>query len=135
MKLVINGIERECTILPAPKGVFFMEEGCFVVPQYIAIAQTEGQEKRYSSTLICPIDHHSGGYINITPGELHNELNRYIFEKLICEYVGNGFTDSNLEAAEYIYDSMCIHGVAIRPGATAYLNELREKESAKEHND
>lgn len=133
MKLVINDIERECTILPAPKGVFCVDEGILVFPQYIVIAQTVGEEKRYGSTLMCPIDHNNDGYIKIMPITLYDELNLYNFKRSIGEYIAFGYSDSDIDAAEYIYDSMCIHKVPIRSNVPEYINELRNQEYAKQH--
>ena len=77
MKIEINGARRELQIMPAPSKCFcVLEECCFpVFPIYVGICEAITEdEKACGNILICPIFSNNGGYEDVGPAEVKNEV-------------------------------------------------------------
>ena len=77
MKIEINGIKREVQIMPAPSKCFCIFEECCTpsYPIYVGICEAITKEEvECGNILICPIFSNNGGYENVYPGLVKNEV-------------------------------------------------------------
>lgn len=128
MKLKINGIERECTILPLPKNTFADYDSHYEFPQFVAFAPTIGEESYEEDVIVCPIGTEStnSGYELISPAGIYTILYLGQYKKFINNRIKDGGYCER-DAAQWIYDDMKIHGIAIHPNVSDYLQKLNKQ--------
>ena len=112
MKFNVYDIERECTIVSAPKGVFCTaEEGLYWFPIYFVFAPSITEdEKSCGDVLICPISGFNDGMESLSTNSFWDCLTYPIFEKLVREGFGV-YYDNVEELARVIIDDMKVHNI------------------------
>lgn len=117
MKLIVEGVERECQICPAPQGIFCIvnyEEGGYFFPQFVAFAR-EG-----NGVIACPILLECGGYDALNAASINDELSLWMFKLLL---VGSHLTFETTieETVRSIVSDFVLHGVILRPDVKDYV--------------
>lgn len=127
MKLVIEGVERECEIQPAPKGVYAYlgKESCPAFPFFIVLTKATAEEEGCGNLLVCPLMGYNWGYENVRPAQISDTLYEKYLDDFIETYIEYGY--SRTEAIDIIIEEMENHGVKIPRRVYKYCDELREK--------
>lgn len=126
MMLIVDGVERECQICPAPQGTFCIinyGEGGYFFPRFVAVAR-EGEP-----VVACPlISGHDrdvslfgcGGSDSLTVTDIDDELGLWMFKRLL---VGSHLTFETTieEAVRDIVSDFVLHGVILRPDVKDYV--------------
>lgn len=125
MRIVINKIERECEILPAPPNSFWVSKGLYGFPIYVAIAPAITEhEKSCGNIVTCPICCTNGGYDSAEPAEIHNYLSMLVFCSLIETHLRLGIYDERPDAALYIQLAFEAHGIKMDDEVVKFVKEL-----------
>lgn len=128
MRIVINKTERECEILPAPPHSFWVSNGLYGFPLYVAIvpAVTE-HERSIGNILTCPIFCQNNGYDSATPTAIQNYLTLQMFEELLHAYYEEGFCYELADGAKDLFRDFEGHGVKMDERVKQYVEELTSK--------
>lgn len=129
MKINVYNIERECTIINAPKGVFCTDvEGLYWFPMYFVIAPSVTKDElACGDVLVCPISgFNDDGTESLTTSPFWDCLTSVIFEELIVGHCQVFPTESVEEYAKEVLDVFTYRGVYINP-------TLRRKLKSKDY--
>ena len=127
MKLVIEGVERECEIQPAPKGIYAYlgKEELPAFPFFIVLAKATAKEEDFGNFLMCPVMSYNYGYETPYPAQILDTLYEKYLDDFIETYIEYGY--SRTEAIDIVIEEMESHGVIIPRRVYKYCDELREK--------
>ena len=128
MRIVINKTERECEILPAPPNSFWVSNGVYGFPLYVAIAPAVTEHEKCCGNIVtCPICCTNGGYDSAVPAEIHNYLSLVMFCSLIESSLRLGIYDERADASLYILRNFEAHGIKMDERVKQYVNELTSR--------
>ena len=124
MRIVINKIERDCKILPAPSNSFYIKNEIYGFPLYVIIAPAITKEElEYGDILVCPVVS-LDGYESINPMTIDNYLYLFRFKNLVEDYYKEGYFATKKWAAEWLLEDFQNHGVKIDKRIIEYVNNL-----------
>lgn len=129
MRIEINGIEREVLIAQAPKGSFFISEGCMfpIYPMFVAFCKPVNEECGFGNILVCPIIDFNGGYASCYINELSKEFNNYNLKSCISAWMENYECSMN-DAVEGIMEDLSEHEIKITSRCINTIEKIRNGE-------
>ena len=126
MKIEIEGIERECEVVLAPKGsfcVFDVNEGIYGFPEFIIIAPAmTGKEKSCGNIVTCPVVCGNAGYENAHIDRVMTEIRLDDFKQLLIGYYKSYEVESISAVAIMVYDEFLRHGTIVSPELKYYMD-------------
>jgi len=131
MKIEINEIERDCEVIIAPKGAFYIwdrDEGGVSFPQFVIIAPAlTTEEKKYGTIVTCPVTSCNGGYESADISEIETEICLYPFKELVIGCYKTFLYDSIIKTAVDMYDRFLLHGTIISKELKSYMDNEEYK--------
>lgn len=129
MRIEINGIEREVLIAQAPKGSFFISEGCAfpLYPMFVAFCKPVNEECEFGNILVCPIIDLNDGYASCSISELSNEFNRSNLKSCISEWM-EIYEGGLCDAVGDIMEDLSFHEIAITPKCIDTIKKISKGE-------